>query len=112
MGIYPLIMVVFVLCPTWTEQCQGRQPLYIGFAWPGAGSEGPYRGVFYEKLLEDSSVSSRANPKRLQDRCATGRGWAGQKWRKPLCDNILKKKERKSDYADVIGTREEQGETV
>ncbi|KAK4818862.1 hypothetical protein QYF61_020081 [Mycteria americana] len=51
---------------------------YIGFAWQGFGSVGGYRGGFYEKLLEASPMSDRANASWIQDRPAASQGQANQ----------------------------------
>ncbi|GAB0209583.1 hypothetical protein GRJ2_003424000 [Grus japonensis] len=44
----------------------------------GGCSEGGYRGGFWEKLLEASPVSDRANASRLQDGPTAGQGQANQ----------------------------------
>lgn len=66
--------------------------LCTGFAWAGYGEEGAgYRGGFCEKVLEALPVSDRANAGWFQDRPVTGQGWAHQRLRYHLRDNMSKK---------------------
>lgn len=67
----------------------------IGFAWPGFGSQGFYRGGFSEKVPEASFMSSRENPCWLQDAHAIVKAGVIKDGGSTLLITYLKRRKRK-----------------
>ena len=69
---------------------------------------GSYGGGFCKKMLEALPMADRAKASWLQDRPATGQGWAHQQWWLSLWDNRFKKGKKKTSATAIVARERSQ----